>query len=249
MSLVGKVALITGASSGIGQAIAMVFAERGADIAANGRRRDALARTVAELEKLGRRALALPADVCAPDQVREMVKRAVDCFGRVDILVNNVGRGLDRSIEEMSDDEWKGLLAANLNGTFYCSREVVPIMKAQGGGVIINISSAGALIGRAGRTAYTTAKAGILGFTKALAKELAPCKIRVNAIAPGTTMTPALNRHGPEFFADRLRNIPLGRFGRPEDIAYLAAFLASDEADYITGQVISPNGGSVIVGI
>ncbi len=249
MSLNARVALVTGAGSGIGKAIALVLAERGADIAVTGRRLERLDETANAVRGLGRRALAVSADVAASDQVRHMVKETVGYFGRIDILVNNAGHNMSVAIEEMRDDDWQRMLDVYLNGTFYCTREVVPVMKAQGAGKIINISSLRGQIGGPGQVCYSTAKAGLFGFTKALAKELAPYRINVNAIAPGKVETPMISRHSPEALDARRREIPWQRFARSEEIGYLAAFLASEESDYITGQVLGINGGAAIVGI
>ena len=249
MSLEGKVAFVTGAGSGICRSIALVLAGRGADIVAIGRRREPLEETIAEVRKLGRRGLAVPTDVTVSEQVRNAVRQSVDEFGRVDILVNGAGNIVQKPVEQTTDADWQCLLDTHLNGAFYCAREIVPLMKKQGGGKIINIASIAAQIGRVDRVCYSTAKAGLLGFTKALAKEVAPYKINVNAISPGSVMTPMLRLNTAENLRERIERIPLHRFAEPDELGYLAAYLASKEADYITGQVIGINGGDGIVGI
>ena len=249
MTLKGKVALVTGASSGIGRATAIVLAERGADVACNGRDVARLEETVAAVRARGRLALALVADVADAGQVRAMVRTAQDCFGRIDILVNNAGHIVSGLVEQHSDSDWHRILDVHLGGAFYCVREVVPMMKRQMSGKIVNISSIYGMTGAPNYIAYSTAKAGLLGFTKALAKELAPFKINVNAVAPGSTMTAIQSVLDPAIIDARRQANPWKRYATPEDIAYAIAFLASDDADFITGQVISPNGGAVIVGI
>jgi 3-oxoacyl-[acyl-carrier protein] reductase len=250
VSLEGRVALVTGAGSGIGRAMAYVFAQRGCDVVIGDVSEDRAQRVAAEVAGLGVQALPLMADVADSGAVNEMVARALSELGRIDILVNNAGYDEECPTENMSDEMWSRMIAVHLDGCFYCCRAVIPTMKGLNKGKIVNISSISAMVAWGEQNAhYCAAKAGIMGFTKALAKELAPWKISVNAIAPGSTMTPIQDRVPQELIEARRKANPMGRFAQPEEIAYLAAFLASDEGDYITGQVISINGGAVIVGI
>jgi 3-oxoacyl-[acyl-carrier protein] reductase len=230
--------------------MAHVFAGRGCDIVIGDLSEHGAQQVAAEVTGLGVRALPLVADVADSGAVNGMVAKALDELGRIDILVNNAGYDEECPTDEMSDEMWSRMIAVHLNGCFYCSRAVIPAMKERGKGKIVNISSISAMVAWGEKNAhYCAAKAGIMGFTKALAKELAPWKISVNAIAPGSTMTPIQDRVPRELIEARRKANPMGRFAQPEEIAYLAAFLASDEGDYITGQVISINGGAVIVGI
>lgn len=243
MTLQGKVAVVTGGSRGIGRAVVTGLAKEGAAITLCARDRVLLEKVAAELESSGAQALAVQADVTQASEVEQMIGACVERFGQVDILVNNAGITRDNLLLRMKDEEWDAVLNANLKGVFHCTRAVLRPMIKQRGGRIINLTSVVAVMGNPGQANYVAAKAGIIGFTKATAREVASRRITVNAVAPGfieTDMTHALD---PELQEQMRSQIPLGRFGRPEDVAELVAFLASDRAAYITGQVIHLNGG------
>jgi len=247
MLLHGKKAVVTGASRGIGRAIAMSLAESGADILVNYTNDSAAAEKVcADIEKLGRQAIARRANIADPEQASSMVQFAVKQFGRVDILVNNAGITRDNLVVSLRDEDWDSVLSTNLKGAFNCVRAATrPMLKAKWGR-IINISSIIAYTGNVGQANYAASKGGLIAFTKSVAQELGSRKITVNAIAPGyieTDMTQGL----PESFREKmLSRIALGRLGRPEEIGSVAVFLASDAASYITGQTIIVDGGLVV---
>jgi len=242
----GKVAIVTGAARGIGRAIAEELAERGADLALCDLRSEWLDETVAAVQAKGRKALALAVDVGDSATVNDCVKSVMDAFGRIDIMVNNAGITKDTLLLRMSDEDWDDVLKVNLKGTFLFTRAVARPMMKQRSGAIVNIASIIGLIGNAGQANYAASKAGVIALTKSAAKELAPRGVRVNSIAPGfitSKMTDALSQ---EVRDQMLANIPMARFGVPEDIAKAVAFLASDEAAYVTGQCLSVNGGMVM---
>jgi 3-oxoacyl-[acyl-carrier protein] reductase len=245
-SLEGHVAVVTGGSQGIGRTVAEMLASAGADIVLN-----YFCATAEEVEQVsqsirevGRRALAVEADVTSRVEVAAMVERAVDEFGRIDIVVNNAGLSAECPLEELTDEVWDRVLAVNLKGQFLVCQAVVPIMRATGYGRIVNIASEQGLIGAVDMSAYCASKAGIFGLTKALARELAPAGILVNCIAPGPVDTAMLadRDRTPELMS----RIPLGRIGRPEEIAFAVLFLASPQTSWTTGQILSPNGGVVM---
>ncbi|MCZ6480280.1 MAG: 3-oxoacyl-ACP reductase FabG [candidate division NC10 bacterium] len=243
MTLQGKVAVVTGGSRGIGRAVATVLAREGAVITLCARDRVLLEKVAAELESSGVQALAVQADVTRASEVEQMIGACVERFGQVDILVNNAGITRDNLLLRMKDEEWDAVLSTNLKGVFHCTRAVLRPMIKQRSGRIINLTSVVAVMGNPGQANYVAAKAGIIGLTKATAREVASRGITANAVAPGfieTDMTHALDLELQEQMRSQ---IPLGRFGRPEDVAELVAFLASDRAAYITGQVIHLNGG------
>jgi len=251
MRLAGKSALITGASRGIGRAIALRFAQEGCDVALNhvaesGRDNAAEAAEVAhevEVEALGRRAVCLEADVTDAAAVQGMVEQAVAALGKLDILVNNAGITRDRTLRKLSPEDWEAVLRVNLTGAFNCCQAVLPHMLEQGGGRIVSMASVVGLTGNFGQTNYAASKAGLIGFSKSLAREVARKGITVNCVAPGfidTEMTQAIPE---DVKTGILAQIPLGRMGTAEDVANAALFLSSDEASYITGHVISVNGG------
>ena len=243
MTLQGKVAVVTGGSRGIGRAVATVLAREGAVITLCARDRVLLEKVAAELESSGAQALAVQADVTRASEVEQMIGACVERFGQVDILVNNAGITRDNLLLRMKDEEWDAVLSTNLKGVFHCTRAVLRPMIKQRRGRIINLTSVVAVMGNLGQANYVAAKAGIIGLTKATAREVASRGITANAVAPGfieTDMTHALD---PELQEQMRSQIPLGRFGRPEDVAELVVFLASDQAAYITGQVIHLNGG------
>lgn len=243
MILNGKVAIITGAAQGIGKAVAIKFAQEGADIVVSDINLDLAEATAREIEQLGRRSLALKVDVSKPEETEKMAEDVLKTFGRIDILVNNAGITRDTLLMRMKKEDWDLVLNINLSGTFNCAKAVVKHMVKARSGKIINISSVVGLMGNAGQVNYSSSKAGVIGFTKSLARELASRSINVNAIAPGfidTDMTKVLPEKERQLLVNQ---IPLSRLGLPEDVANCAKFLASDEAGYITGQVIQVNGG------
>lgn len=242
--LAEQVALVTGASRGIGRAIALALAREGAKIIINYKGNEAAALEVQRLiQEMGGKAVCLQADVSSSEQVETMVRQIVEQEGRIDILVNNAGITRDTLIMRMKDEEWSQVIETNLNSAFYCLRAVSRPMMKQRKGKIINISSVVGIHGNVGQINYAAAKAGIIGLTKSAAKELSSRGIMVNAIAPGyiiTDMTEKLPHDVKEKIA---AEIPLGRLGKPEDIANLAVFLAGAGADYLTGQIIAVDGG------
>lgn len=248
MRFEGKVAIVTGAGKagkGIGQAIAVGLAREGAAVVVASRTESSAQTVAAEIRALGREATALGVDVSQADQVEAMVRAAIDTYGRVDILVNNAGITRDALLVRMTEDQWDEVLDTNLKGAFLCTRAVArPMMKARSG-AIVNVSSIMGLTGNPGQANYSSSKAGMIGLTKASARELASRGIRVNAVAPGwieTSMTSELGDLREQIIA----RIPLGRVGAPEDIAEAVVFLCSDSAAYITGQVLTVDGGLVI---
>ena len=244
MILHGKTALVTGAGKGIGRAIALRMANEGANVVINySGSEDAAADCAAECEKAGVRTLRVKADVSDAVQVEEMFARAVEEFGTVDILVNNAGITRDKIILRMKEEDFDSVLDINLKGSYNCMKAASKIMLKQRSGRIISISSIVGLRGNAGQVNYSASKAGIIGMTKSLARELASKGINVNAVAPGfieTDMTKAL----PEAEKDKLLAvIPAGRMGKPEDIAGAVLFLAGPDSSYVTGQVLTVDGG------
>jgi 3-oxoacyl-[acyl-carrier protein] reductase len=248
IELTGRSALVTGGSRGIGRAIALRLAMQGADVAFSYKGNAAAATaTAAEIEALGRRALAVQGDVRDPEAAEAVVKAALDAFGRIDILVNNAGVTRDDLIMRMTPDAWREVLETNLFGAFWTTKAVTrPMLKAKGGR-IINITSVSGQAGQMGQANYSSAKAGLIGLTKATARELASRGITVNAVAPGFVLTELTEGLADELKAQIIERTPLGRFGTTEEIANAVAFLASDEAAYITGQVLAVDGGLVMM--
>ena len=244
MNLTGKVAIVTGGGRGIGREIAIKLAEVGADVVINDVGDSAPAdETATALSKLGRRSLAVMGDISVTDDVNKLVETTVNKMGKVDILVNNAGITRDGLLIRMSDDDWDKVLTVNLKGVFLCTRAVLrPMIKARSGR-IISLSSIVGIIGNAGQANYASAKAGIIGFTKSIAKEVASRNITVNAIAPGFIDTAMTQKIPEEHRQELAGHIPAGYLGTPRDIAEGVAFLASDEARYITGQVLTIDGG------
>jgi len=247
MQLKGKTAIVTGGSRGIGRAIALALAGRGANVAVNyTENKDAADRVVAEIEALGGAAMTVKADVSDARQVENLVKEVLNRFDRIDILINNAGITRDNLLIRMSEKEFDEVLGTNLKGAFNCTKAVSRVMIKQKSGKIINISSVVGIIGNAGQSNYAAAKAGLIGFTKSAAKELAKRGITVNAVAPGfieTEMTSLLPEKVKESF---ISSIPLERPGTPEDVANAVLFLSSEYSDYITGQVLNIDGGMVM---
>jgi 3-oxoacyl-[acyl-carrier protein] reductase len=247
MLLDGKVALVTGASRGIGRAIALKLAAEGAKVAINYAGNTAKAEEVkAEIEKNGGQAILVQADVADSAAVEAMVNVTVEAFGQIDILVNNAGITRDGLMMRMKDEDFDAVINTNLKGVFYCTKLVSKLMMKKRSGRIINMASVVGLMGNAGQTNYAAAKAGVIGFSKSAAKELAARGITVNMVAPGfidTDMTAAMTDKAKEM---TLTGIPLNRMGTPEDVANAVAFLVSDNASYITGQVINVDGGMVM---
>lgn len=244
MDLRGKIALITGASRGLGKAIALRLADAGADVVVNYQtREDAAREVVEEIQRRGRRAIALGADVSKAEEVKGLFARALEAMQRVDILVNNAGILRDNLLLRMSDDEWDEVMSVNLRGAFLCTREAIRPMLRQRWGRIINISSAIAVKGNIGQSNYAASKAGMLGFTCAVAREVATRNITANAVMPGYIETEIVADIGQKAKDIILSHIPVGRFGSPEDVAGIVAFLATEEARYITGQAIAVDGG------
>ena len=240
-------ALVTGASKGIGRGIALRLAEMGANVAVNyNSSPEAAAEVVAEVKNAGVESFTVQADVSDLEQVKAMMDRVQDEWGHVDILVNNAGIIDDGLLVRMSDDSWERVIDTNLNGTFYCTRAALRTMLRRRWGRIINIGSVVGLRGNPGQTNYTASKAGIIGFTKALAKEVATRNITVNTVTPGYLETETTAVLTDEQKAYWLSVIPQGHFGEVDDIAHLVAFLASDKAKYITGQAISVDGGMAV---
>jgi 3-oxoacyl-[acyl-carrier protein] reductase len=242
-----KIAIVTGASRGIGAAIAVELASQGATAVVNHRDSAAQAETVvAQIVAAGGRALAIQADVSLFADAQRLVKETVERFGRVDILVNNAGTTRDTLLMMMSEEAWDVVIQTNLKSAFNCSKAALRPMIKQRGGRIINISSVVGLAGQAGQTNYSASKAGMIGFTKALAREVGGRNITANAIAPGfvpTVLTEALTEEQKQA---AIAMTPLGRFAKPEEIAYAVAFMASERAAFITGQILSVDGGLVM---
>jgi len=272
MKLKDRVALVTGAGSGIGRAIALLFAEEGARVVVNDIAPDAAAETVLAMGSAGRGGFACQADVSVSAEVKAMFARVAEACGRLDILVNNAGiaetpgartEEINRKAEarlgemmaggpvrthwditrDLSDEDWHRMIGVHLNGTFFCSREALKLMTPERGGAIVNLSSTAALRGIEVASHYGAAKGGILSFTRSLAREVASQGIRVNAICPGWVDTPMTQGFSPVFHAVITSQIPMGRWGEAREIAAAALFLASEESSYFTGQWLSPNGG------
>jgi 3-oxoacyl-[acyl-carrier protein] reductase len=244
VKLAGKVAVVTGASRGIGKSIAIELAKQGADVVVNyAGSVDRANEVVKEIESLGRKAMSIQCDVSNSESVNAMMKEALDAFGSIDILVNNAGITRDNLLMRMKDSEWDDVINTNLKGVFLCTKAVTRPMMKQRKGRIINITSIVGVTGNPGQANYVAAKAGVIGFTKTTAKELAQRNITVNAIAPGFITTDMTDKLTDEVKNSMLTQIPLGQFGNPEDIANAVVFLASDESSYITGQTLHIDGG------
>jgi len=243
-ALDGKVAVVTGASRGIGRAIAMELAQAGADVVVNYAGSQGAAEEVVEaITALGRKAIAVQANVGKSDEAEALVKQALEVFGHVDILVNNAGITRDNLIMRMKEDEFDAVIETNLKGVFNCVKAVTRPMMKQRSGRIINISSVVGVLGNPGQANYVAAKAGVIGLTKASARELASRGITVNCVAPGFIETDMTDKLSEELRTQMLGQIPLTRLGQPEEIAKAVRFLASDDAAYMTGQTLHVDGG------
>lgn len=242
-----KTAIVTGASRGIGRATAIELARNGANVVVNYAGSTARAeQVVVEIKELGVDALAIQADVSNSEQVKEMINQTIDAFGRVDILVNNAGITKDNLMMRMKEEEWDAVINTNLKGVFNCSKAVTRQMMKQRYGRIINVASVVAALGNAGQANYVAAKAGVIGLTKTMARELANRNIHVNAVAPGFIETDMTDELGEEMKGQLLAQIPLATLGQPEHIANVIRFLASADADYMTGQTLHVDGGMVM---
>ena len=242
----GRVAVVTGSGRGIGQCVAIELARRGAKVVTNDLTGCCAEDTLAEIRQNGGDGLALTADVSDAQQVEDMVKTVIDTFGKIDILVNNAGTTRDNLMMRMPEADWDLILRVNLKSAWLCSKAVLRPMMRNRYGRIVNMTSVSGIAGQAGQTNYSASKAGLIGMTKALAREVASRSITVNAVAPGFIKT-MLTENLPQDILDTLVNqIPLGRWGTVEDVAAAVAFLASDEASYITGHVLSVDGGLVM---
>ena len=248
MRLKDKVAIVTGASSGIGQSIALVFAKEGADVCCVADKNLAgIKHTAEEIQRMGRKSIWLKVDVAKISDIDKMVASTIDNFGRVDILVNNAGVYIQSPITATTEADWDTMLDVMLKGTFFCTQRVLPYMLKQGKGKVIIISSAFGQMGFANVSAYCAAKGGLINLTRSMAVELAPSKINVNAIGPGTTYTPLMASilDDPEAARPYLARIPYGRAAQPEEIAAAAVYLASDESDYVNGHTLFVDGGMI----
>jgi 3-oxoacyl-[acyl-carrier protein] reductase len=244
MTLQGKVAIVTGASRGIGKAIAIELGRRGAKVIVNySKSAEGANEAVAAIKAAGGEAAAVQADVTDLKAAAELIKAATETFGRLDILVNNAGTTRDNIMMMMSEEEWDVVIRTNLKSAFNCAKPAVKVMMRQRTGRIINISSVSGVMGNGGQTNYSASKAGLIGFTKALAREVAARNITVNAVAPGFVPTDLTNSLPENLKAETMKMIPLGRWGTAEEVAQAVAFLASDEAAYITGQTLNVDGG------
>ena len=246
MKLEGRVALVTGASQGIGHACALALAREGASVAVAARNQPKLEELVSQIAASGGKAAAFVMDVAEEDQVKAGIKSALAQFGKIDILVNNAGITRDQLVMRMKRADWDSVLNTNLTSAYLCIQNVIPSMLKQRWGRIINIASIFGQMGQAGQANYSASKAGLIGLTMAIAREVASRSITCNAVAPGfieTNMTAALSA---EFKETAVKMIPLGRVGKSEDVASAVCFLASEEASYITGQVLNVNGGMLM---
>ena len=245
-TLEGQTAVVTGGAKGIGKAIVLGLAGHGCDVVVSDVDTESAEATAKEAENMGVRSLAVKVDVSNSAEVENMLKTALEIFGKVDILINNAGITRDNLLMRMSEEEWDSVLNVNLKGAFNCTKSVIRTMMKQRSGKIINVVSVVGVAGNAGQANYAASKAGLIGFTKSIARETASRNIQVNAIAPGyieTDMTVDLSDEVKKAFLD---SVPMRRAGRPEDVASLALFLASPAADYITGQIIHVDGGMVM---
>jgi 3-oxoacyl-[acyl-carrier protein] reductase len=246
MSLSGRVAFVTGASQGIGRTCALRLAKEGAAIVAAARNHEKLNELVAEITAAGGKAAAFPLDVADEEQVNTTVKSAIAQLGKIDILVNNAGITRDQLVMRMKRTDWDAVLQTNLTSAYLLIQQVITSMLRQKWGRIINVTSVFGQMGQAGQANYAASKAGLIGLTMAIAREVGSRNITCNAVAPGFIETAMTSVLGDEFKQNAVKQIPLGRVGTPEDVAGAVAFLASDDASYITGHVLSVNGGMLM---
>lgn len=244
MSLKGKVAVVTGGTRGIGRAIVLELARNEVDVAFSFLKSVDQAKALEEeVTRLGAKALPAQSNVADFSQSKEMINKALKFFGKVDILVNNAGITRDKVLMMMTEQDWRDVIDTNLTGVFNCSRAVIVPMMKQKSGSIVNITSVSGLIGMPGQVNYSSSKAGVVGFTKALAKEVARFNITVNAVAPGFIDTEMVQTLDKKYLEEMLKLVPLGRTGKAEEVAKVVAFLISDASSYITGHVINVDGG------
>jgi 3-oxoacyl-[acyl-carrier protein] reductase len=243
LKLKGKVALVTGAAQGIGKAIALLLARNGADIVVSDINLEKAEETAREIQGTGQKAMTIKVDVVNSEEVERMVQAIMERFGHVDILVNNAGIARDKLILRMTEGDWDMVINVNLKGTFNCTKAVVKHMSKQRSGKIVSIASVVGEMGNAGQGNYSASKAGIIGFTKTIAREFAQRGINVNAIAPGYIETPMTDVLPEKTKEELKRLIPMERLGRPDDVAEAVLFLVSEASSYITGQVLNVNGG------
>jgi 3-oxoacyl-[acyl-carrier protein] reductase len=247
MELESKVAVVTGGTRGIGRAIVLDLAANGSDVALNYHRSADLAHELVEtIQAMNRRALAVQADVASFDDAQAVVQNVLDEFGQVDILVNNAGMNWDGVVWKMNEEQWDRVIDVDLKGTFNYTRAITPIFRQQASGKIVNITSINGLRGKFGQTNYSAAKAGVVGFTKACARELGRYNVNVNAVAPGLIETEMVLKAAEKVREMALAEIVLGRLGLPEEVAYVVTFLCTEKARHITGQVIQVDGGQYI---
>jgi 3-oxoacyl-[acyl-carrier protein] reductase len=246
MALSGRIALVTGASQGIGRACALKLAEAGASVAVAARNQEKLKELVQEIGEHGGKATAFAVDIGDEEQIKSVFKAALAQFGKVDILVNNAGITRDQLVMRMKRADWDSVLNINLTSAYLCIQQVVGSMLRQRWGRIINITSVFGQMGQAGQANYAASKAGLIGLTMAIARELGSRNITCNAVAPGFIETAMTSGLSEEFRQNAVKNIPLGRIGTAEDVANAVAFLASEEASYITGHVLNVNGGMLM---
>jgi len=246
MKLKGKTAFITGGAAGIGKEIALTLAGQGADCIICDVNEELLNQTVAEIEGLGVKSMPIVLNVCSMSDCEDAVNKIIDKFKKIDILINNAGITRDGLLIRMKEADWDAVLSVNLKGAFNCTKAVVKPMMKQRSGAIVNMASIIGLMGNAGQVNYAASKAGLIGLTKSVAKEVASRNIRVNAIAPGFIETKMTHVLSDDVKQAMLKQIPLGKFGTPQDVANLVVFLVTDDSTYITGQVISINGGMLM---
>ena len=246
MTLSGRVALVTGASQGIGRACALKLAQSGATVALAARSQEKLQELAAEIAATGGHAAAFPLDVSDEEQIKSTFKAAITQLGKIDILVNNAGITRDQLVMRMKRADWDAVLNTNLTSAYLCTQQAIGSMLKQRWGRIINITSIFGQTGQAGQANYSASKAGLIGLTMAIAREVSSRNITCNAVAPGFIETPMTSGLADEFKQNAVKMIPLGRVGTPEDVANAVAFLASEEAAYITGHVLNVNGGMLM---
>jgi len=243
MRLKSKKAIVTGAGQGIGRSIALKLAQEGADVVIAEMNPDTGAQTAKEIETLGRKALSIPVDVANQKQVQVMVDQVFRAWKRVDILINNAGFDRPAHLLKMKEEDWEAVLGVHLKGTLNCIQAVAPHMIEQGYGKIINMSSVWGKSGAVSEVSYSTAKAGIIGLTKSVARELGRYQINVNVILPGLILTPTISKMAEKYQNMIIENTPLKRIGQPEEVANVVAFLVSDEASFVTGAMVEVSGG------